>query len=99
MIFVRNQNFYKLLTVRVKVHFVFYNSLVKMSAKKLIKYLVSTWPQRFALAFLTGFLVWFVSGQDLVIFASSVMASMIVYHLLYLRIRTTKVKVNEEIRL
>lgn len=70
-----------------------------MPAKKLIKYLVSTWPQRFALAFLTGFIVWTVSGQDLIIFISAVLASLVVYHLLYLRIRPTKVKVNEEVRI
>lgn len=70
-----------------------------MSAKKIVKYLISTWPQRFALAFLTGFVVWIVSGQDLVIFISAVLASLVLYHLIYLRVKPAKVKVNEEVRL
>lgn len=70
-----------------------------MTAKKTIKYLVSTWPQRFALAFLTGFIVWTISGKDLVIFISSVLASMVIYHLIYLRVKPVKQKENAEVRL
>lgn len=69
-----------------------------MITNKTLKYLISTWPQRFALAFLTGFLVWIVSGKDLLIFIVSVIASLLVYHLFYLRVKPIKPKQNAEIK-
>ena len=70
-----------------------------MSSKKVFKYLISTWPQRFALACLTGFLVWTTSGKDFVIFISSVIASLVIYHVIHLRVRPPKQNVNEEVRI
>ncbi|MFZ7115621.1 MAG: hypothetical protein ACO1G9_09610 [Bacteroidota bacterium] len=68
--------------------------LTKRAAKKLI----STWPQRLALSGMTAFIVWSVTEEDLLLFASVWLVSHLILTLLNSRIPEVKTNFNEEMR-
>ena len=66
--------------------------------KRTAKKLICTWPQRLALSGMIAFIVWSVTEENLLVFASVWLVSHLILALLNSRLPEARTNFNEEMR-